>query len=178
VTYFSSARLSRPYTSQEALRSATPTSTSIAISPASSASIVMCERWLCAPYFDISFEQGHRLVAATVTRMLKERRPSSLRAARQCTSWSSRLETADTGALFRTKYGNCMSIAPLAAPSRSSIASSIAWKPAWSSGWSCASSSSMKRDMCVPLTCASSPTVMVKLPTVASWPAPERIVTG
>src|SRR3569832_2138529 len=46
---FSSARLSNPYTSQEALRSAISINSSIAISPASSASIRICERWLCAP---------------------------------------------------------------------------------------------------------------------------------
>ena len=30
--------------------------------------MVTCERWLCAPYAEIFFEHGHRLVTGTTTR--------------------------------------------------------------------------------------------------------------
>ena len=42
-----------------------------------SASIVTCERWLCAPYCEIFFEHGHRLVTGTST--FRNRRVSPLR---------------------------------------------------------------------------------------------------
>ena len=42
-------------------------SVSTARSPRSVAAIVTCERWLCAPYSEMFFEHGHRLVTGTST---------------------------------------------------------------------------------------------------------------
>ena len=42
------------------------------------AMIVMCERWLCAPRSEISFEQGHRLCTGTTTFISKRGRPRSI----------------------------------------------------------------------------------------------------
>lgn len=47
--YWPQARLSKPNSSHEALRSAIPMSSCISMPPFSSTSMPMCERWLCAP---------------------------------------------------------------------------------------------------------------------------------
>ena len=78
MTYFSSGRLSRPYSSQEACSSQMRTRSSIQTKPRVRAVTVTCERWLCAPYSEMSLEQGHRLVTGTTTFMVNRYSPCSI----------------------------------------------------------------------------------------------------
>ncbi|CPN91558.1 Uncharacterised protein [Bordetella pertussis] len=65
MTYFSSGRLSRPHSSHDASSSTRRISSSMRKSPSTIADTVTCERWLCAPYSEMAFEHGHRLVTGT-----------------------------------------------------------------------------------------------------------------
>ena len=53
-------------------------SSSIHMWPFTRALIVMWERWLCAPRSEMRFEQGHRLVTGTTTRIQVSSRPSRI----------------------------------------------------------------------------------------------------
>ena len=67
MTHFSSARLSSGHSSLDAASSAKRTSSCHSMGCKSSTRMVTRERWLCAPYSEISFEQGHRLFTGTAT---------------------------------------------------------------------------------------------------------------
>ena len=60
----------------EAESSAKRTSSCHAISSSSSTRTVTSERWLWAPYSEISFEHGHRLLTGTATSAHTAVRPS------------------------------------------------------------------------------------------------------
>ena len=91
--------------------------------------IVTSERWLCAPYADISFEHGQSDVTGTETPIVFANAPSASSAV-NCTSKSSRLATPETGAVLRTKNGNAISIRPPGASSRTTSSSTNSRNPA------------------------------------------------
>ena len=181
VTHFSSARLSRPQSSLEALCSATRTSSLKSMGKAGSRSstrMLMNERWLCAPLSETSLEQGHSDLTGTTACKLRRVWPSRCSAI-HWPSYSIRLCKPDTGAALRTKNGKLTSIRPSSASKSANMAlisvlnkGAVRGTPLTSRD----SSQAIRRDIWAPFFWALSATSSVQWPTVAcSLPATIKL---